>query len=393
VAHTTGHDSAVTRPAGVPSAWLRALVLPLIVLAWLAMLILALWILSHFTRTILIVVLAVVLAFAFTPLANLFGRRMPRALAIGLAYVLGLAIVFGFGAYIVATAIDQTANLVANLPGYTQQAQALLPEVDGLLTPLGFAQGWSSDLESQAVGQVQASAGAVAGDVLPRVAEFFGTIIDIVLVLILSVYLCSNGARIAQWLKTETPHGTTQDRARLMVLIVNRVIGGYIRGVLLLALLIGVLVGVGMAVLQVPYAVLLGVLAFFMEFVPVLGVFISGAAAVIIAIVNFRDLIHPTIVLAYFILVHVIEGDVIGPRIMGKAVGIHPATGLIALVAGTEVFGIWGALFAAPLAGLLQSIITAAWLEFRGASSQEVLQAAQETAEAAEDEVKERAPV
>jgi predicted PurR-regulated permease PerM len=382
-----------SRTVGLPTPWLRALVIPLIVLAWLAMIILALWILSHFTRTILIVVLAAVLAFAFTPLANLFGRWMPRALAIGIAYVLGLAVLFGFGAYVVATAVDQTANLLANLPGYAQQAQALLPVVDGLLTPLGFAPGWSSDLESQAVGQVQASAGAVAGDVLPRVAEFFGTIVDVVLVLILSVYLCSNGARIAQWLKTETPHGSTQDRARLLVVIVNRVIGGYVRGVLFLALLIGALVGVGMAVLQVPYAVLLGVLAFFMEFVPVLGVFISGAAAVFIAIVSFRDLLHPTLVLAYFIVVHIIEGDVIGPRIMGRAVGIHPATGLIALVAGTEVFGIWGALFAAPLAGLLQSVIMAAWLELRGASSQEVLQAAQETAEAAGEEAEQRARV
>ena len=67
---------------------------------------------------------------------------------------------------------------------------------------------------------------------------------------------------------------------------------------------------------------------------------------------------------------------------MGRAVGIHPATGLIALVAGTELFGIWGALFAAPLAGLLQSILVAAWIEFRGGDAQEVLQAA--TSEAAE---------
>ena len=154
------------------------------------------------------------------------------------------------------------------------------------------------------------------------------------------------------------------------------------RGVLVLALLIGVLVGAGLAVLGVPYAVLLGVLAFFMEFVPVLGVFISGAAAVLIAIVEFREPVRPLIVLGYFVFVHIIEGDVVGPRIMGRAVGIHPATGLIALVAGTELFGIWGALFAAPLAGLLQSILVAAWIEFRGGDAQEVLQAA--TSEAAQ---------
>jgi predicted PurR-regulated permease PerM len=211
-------------------------------------------------------------------------------------------------------------------------------------------------------------------------ADLFGTVIDLVLVFILSVYLAANGTRIAHWLKTETPTGTTRYRAQLLVAVVSRVVGGYIRGVLLLALLIGVLVGAGLAVLGVPYAVLLGVLAFFMEFIPVLGVFISGAAAVVIAIVHFQEVLRPLLVLAYFIIVHVIEGDVIGPRIMGKAVGIHPATGLIALVAGTELFGIWGALFAAPLAGLLQAVVTAAWLEFRGGKPHEILQAMTEEA-------------
>ena len=101
---------------------------------------------------------------------------MPRALAIGLAYVLGLAVVFGFGAYVVATAVDQTSNLVANLPAYAQQAGpgTSAPRSMACCLPLGLAPGWSADLESQAVGQVQASAGAVAGDVIPRVAEFFG---------------------------------------------------------------------------------------------------------------------------------------------------------------------------------------------------------------------------
>jgi predicted PurR-regulated permease PerM len=60
---------------------------------------------------------------------------------------------------------------------------------------------------------------------------------------------------------------------------------------------------------------------------------------------------------------------------MGKAVGIHPATALIGLVAGTEIFGIWGALFAAPLAGLLQAIGTAAWRESRGSDPPTVVQA------------------
>jgi predicted PurR-regulated permease PerM len=360
------------------------LLLPAIVLAWLALAVLAFWMLSHFAHTILIVVLAVILGFALTPLVNLFGRWTSRSLAITLAYVVGLGIVFGFGAYLIASTVAQVSTLIANLPQYSQEAQTLQPQVEGLLTPFGVQPGWLAALESQAVGEIQSFATALARDLLPQIAEFFGTVVDIVLVLILSVYLTANGQRIGEWLRTQSP-GTVRPRAQVLVAVVNRVIGGYIRGVLELALLIGFLVGIGLTILGVPYAVLLGVLAFFMEFVPVLGVFISGAAALLIAIVNFREVLRPLIVLIYFVVIHVIEGDVVGPRIMGRAVGIHPATGLIALVAGTEVFGIWGALFAAPLAGLIQSIVIAAWIEFRGGAPREVLEAAVgETTERAE---------
>ena len=138
---------------------------------------------------------------------------------------------------------------------------------------------------------------------------------------------------------------------------------GYVRGTLTLALLVGVLVGAGMGILGVRYALLLGILAFFMEFVPVLGVMISGAVCVALAL--FQGWLLAVIVIAYFVVVHVIEGDLVGPRIMGKAVGIHPAVALLALVAGTDLFGLWGALFGAPIAGLLQAIVLAAWKEVR----------------------------
>jgi predicted PurR-regulated permease PerM len=378
----------------VPTAWLRALLLPLIVLSWLALLLLALWVLGHFTRTILLVTLAAVLAFAFTPLARFFSRWAPRPLAIGLAYLLGLGVVFGCGAYIVATSLAQVTSLVSNLPQYATQAQALAPRLDDLLTPLGFVPGTAGDLQNQLLAQIQAAGTAVARDLIPQLAAFFGTIVDLILVLILSIYLCADGARIAHWLNTQTPGGRARARAQLLVAVVNRVVGGYIRGVLTLATLIGVMVGVGLALLGVPYAVLLGVLAFFMEFVPILGVFISGAASILITIAFYPEPLRPLIVLAYFVFVHVIEGDVVGPRIMGRAVGIHPATGLVALVAGTEMFGVWGALFAAPVAGLMQAILVAAWIEFRGGRPQDALEAiAAETAQAADEHLDSERPI
>lgn len=358
----------------VPRSWLRALVLPLIALTWLAVLVLIGWLLSHLTRTILLITLSGVLAFAFTPVANWLERWLPRAWSIAVAYFVGVSIVLGFGGYIIVTAVVQVVALVTDLPGYQQQAQNLFPQVAALLAPIGIGPDTLASLQQQAIATIEAAGTAIARESVGRIAEVFGSVVDFVLILILSVYMALDGSRLAHWLKTETPGRRTRARAQLLVALTSRVIGGYVRGVLTLAVLIGGLVGLGMGILGVPYAVLLGVLAFFMEFVPILGVFISGAASLVIALLYFREVLRPVLVLLYFVIVHIIEGDVVGPRIMGKAVGIHPATGLIALVAGTELFGVWGALFAAPVAGLLQAIAAAAWIELRAGAPRVIVE-------------------
>jgi predicted PurR-regulated permease PerM len=144
--------------------------------------------------------------------------------------------------------------------------------------------------------------------------------------------------------------------------------GGYIRGQLFMSTLIGFLVGVGMFALQVPYALLLGVLAFFLEFIPIIGTITSGAICVLIALPT-RGLFWAVIVLVYFIVVHIIEGDIVGPRVIGRVLGLHPIIAILALVVGSDLFGVVGALFAGPVAGTLQAIVVAAWSEWRLANS------------------------
>src|SRR6185437_2390356 len=70
-------------------------------------------------------------------------------------------------------------------------------------------------------------------------------------------------------------------------------------------------------------------------------------------------------VLIYFVIVHVVEGDILAPRIVGRAVGVHPAVSLFALLAGAELFGIWGAVLGSPLAGLIQAVLVTAWQDWR----------------------------
>jgi predicted PurR-regulated permease PerM len=356
----------------MPASWQRALWIPLIILAGLAVVGVVGWLLSHVTKTILVLVFSGIVAYALTPLVSLFSRWIPRGLAIALAYVLGISVVLGLGAIIVDTAANQVTTLVNNLPNYQHDLKRFEPQIVDALRPFGVTQAKINSAQNQLISYLQGVGTSVASDSLGILSGVVSTIIDIVLVLILSVYLTANGPAIAQRLRRETP-GSQRWRTTLLISIVNRVVGGYIRGTLTMAALIGVLVGGGMLVLNVPYAILLGLLAFFTEFIPIIGVIISGSVCVLVAFT--QGWILALVVLAYFVVVHVIEGDVVGPRVMGRAVGIHPATAIIALVAGTELFGFWGALFGAPLAGLLQAIGAAVWREVRGAKPQTVLKA------------------
>ena len=355
------------------SRLVRALLVPLIILAWLSVVLIAGWLLSHVLRALLILTLAVVISFAITPIVRLLSRRLPRALSIAAAYAAALVVVLAVLGLLVATAAAQIGQLVHNLPAYSKSAESLQPQLLRILAPFGMNETDLNSFRESAFGYLQGFGSRAAKDALEVVATFLNAVIDGVLVLMLSIYLTASGPRLVRWLREQAPVSQRR-RANLLFAIVNQVVGGYIRGTFTLAVLIGVLVGAGMGVLQVRYALLLGILAFFMEFVPILGVFISGAVCVLVAL--FNGWITALLVLGYFVVVHVIEGDLIGPRIMGKAVGIHPAVALLALVAGTELFGFWGALFGAPIAGLVQAIALAVYREIREVGAPELVETA-----------------
>ena len=323
----------------IPPSWQRALYIPLIILAWLVIIVIAGWLLSHIGRTILTLVLSGIVAFALTPLVSLLARRMPRGLAIAVSYVLGFVFIMGLGALLIVTAATQITTLVGNIPHYASEVQKFEPQAIRLLAPFGVTRANLASTEHQAVLYLQSIGTTAAKDSLTILSSIVSTLVNVVLIVILSVYLTANGPRIGQQLRRETP-GRQRWRTTMLISIVNQVVGGYIRGTLTLAALIGVLVGVGMLLLHVPYAVLLGVLSFFMEFIPLIGVLISGTVCVVIAL--FQGWQTALLVLGYFVIIHIIEGDVVGPRIMGQAIGIHPAMALLGLV-GQRVYSASGA--------------------------------------------------
>ncbi|MEO8955177.1 MAG: AI-2E family transporter [Ktedonobacteraceae bacterium] len=343
----------------VIAKWMRRIGLPLAILAWTGVALLILWAAGHIIQTLLLLTIAAVLAYALAPAVKFLERAMPRFLAILIVYLIVLGVISALLYLIVSTAIVQ----VSSLSSYVQFL--LTPSKSGQLTPLEQTLrsfGISQSQIDAARTQVVASIEGFAVSVVPLLTALVGTVLDVVLVAVLSIYLLADGSRISDWLRRNMPQ-QQQGRVRFLLDTLQRVVGGYIRGQLFLCGLVGVLVGIGMQIIGVPYALLLGVLAFILEFIPVLGTLVSGAICVLLALT--KGWIIALIVLAYFIIVHVIEGDVLGPRIVGKAIGLHPVVSIAALIAGAELFGIVGALFASPVAGVLQALLVAIWLEWR----------------------------
>ena len=361
--------------------WARRRDIPLAILAWTAVVAVVFWAAGHIVRSLLLLIIAALLAYALAPAVKFLQRFMPRILAILIVYLLVL------GALSLLIYLVMSTSIVQGLALARYIKQLLTPAANGQPTPLeqtlmsiGLSQAQIAAGREQIIQQIE----SIARSVIPILRSVFDFILDTIVVAVLSIYFLIDGARVASWIRANAP-ASQEQRVHFLLDTLERIVGGYIRGQLFLAFLIGILVGVGMVFVQPGYAVLLGVLAFVFAFVPVLGTFVSGATCVLLALP--RGWIWAVCVLGYFVLIHIFEGEVVGPRIVGKAIGLHPIVSLTALIAGAELFGIWGALFASPLAGILQAMLVAVWKEWRATHPEQFPEPQEEVYEVIEENV------
>jgi predicted PurR-regulated permease PerM len=347
-------------------SWINARDRGLAILIWLILTMAVFWLLSHVVNTLLLISLAAVLAYALTPAVKLLDRWIPRSIAVILVYILALSALAGLAYFVFSTAVNQFSAFAGQLPGLLKPSSLDNPSpIEQLLRPIGVTDDQFNQDRQQVINWATSNAGQIANQAVPILTGVASAIVDLILVIVLSIYLVIDGPRAIAWLRNSTP---VRQRSRTLFLLdtLGQTVGGYIRGELFMAVLLGVLVGGGMAVFGLRYALLLGVLAAIFEFVPILGTLASGATCVLIALLT-QGWIIAVAVLVYFIFVHILEGDIIGPRIIGRALGIHPVVAIGALLAGTEIFGLWGAIFAAPIAGLIQAVLVALWTQLHRA--------------------------
>lgn len=347
--------------------WTRRLIISLTILIWIIFAALFFWLIGHVIRTVILLAIGALIAYALAPVVRLLRRVMPRWLAILIVYLIIFTALGVFLFYVALTAVHQVGLLVRYVRELLRPGNGQLAPITALLNGFGI----STEQVRAAGQQVIAQLEGVIRNVVPFLRSFVDVILDILVVAILSIYFLIEGSRIAGWLRTRSPQ-PVRGRINFLLDLLQAIVGGYIRGQLILAVIIGVLVGGGMQLLGVPLALLLGVLAFLFEFAPIIGTIITGTISVLLALTN--GWVLALVVLVYFLFVHTIEAYIIGPRILGQSVKIHPIVALGAVIAGGELYGVLGVVFSSPLAGLLQAISTALWSEWRDAHQEQFVE-------------------
>jgi predicted PurR-regulated permease PerM len=338
--------------------WFRRLIIALTLLAWMAIGAMVISIIGHMLGTLILLIAAGLLAFIIYPIVLLLQRFMPRFLAIIFVYIVVLSALSFLMYNVVASVIQQFSEFVIYFQYLlSPQGQRQLQPFIETLNKLGVSQNQLTAFGEQIVNQLQ----GLITQIIPVLSGIIYVLISVVVTAVLSIYLLIDGGRIICWLRYKTPIDQ-RENINFLVTTVNRIVGGYFRGLLILAAIAGISTGIVLTLLGVPYAALLAVVVFVFLFIPVIGGVISGSLCIILSIP--QGWVTVLVVTIFEILLQqVLIGQVLTPRILGDAVKIHPIVAILALFAGTELLGmgLLGGFIAVPLAGILQALLIAFW--------------------------------
>jgi predicted PurR-regulated permease PerM len=339
---------------------MRRFLIVLTVLACIAIGAVALYAISLISEAVIILIVSALLAYLIYPLVQFLQRGLSRPLAVLIAYLGVASVIGGSLSLVVVPLLQQSSSLLHSLsfllsPEGVHHFQLLLAP----LAKLGISQEQIVQLENQVATQVQ---GAVAA-LPPFLLGTLNNLTTLVIVVTFSVYFVLDGSRIIGWLCLKTP-AAHRGTINFMVHVLDRSIGGYFRGLLLLAVIGSLSTGIGLTLLHVPYAALLGVLFFLLFFLPMIGGYVIGALCILAALS--QGWVTALIVAIFMgFLQGIVLGQILPPRVFRSSVGIHPIVALFALLAGGQLFGVLGGFLSVPVAGVLQEIIVAVWQRWK----------------------------
>ncbi len=347
--------------------WLAATAVATAVLIGAAVLVLwALgWLLNRLAAILIPLAVAGILAYLLEPVVAFMERHgLSRQRAIVWVFGLAAALVLMLLVTVVPRLVVETSLLVSRTPDYAEQArQAAQDWMQRSSLGLKAQAMWESETGDQFRDWLQQSlplAGQWLWERVGGVLAGFGMVFGLAFTPFYLFYFLLHKEAIEKAWTNYLPVQESKLKEEIVFVIraINDSLIVFFRGQVLVALCVGVLLTIGFSILGLNYAFLLGALAGILGIIPYLGALISLVPALALAGVQFRDWLHPAIVLGIFVVVQIIEGTFLSPRIIGQRVGMHPVTVILAVLVGTSLLGgIVGGILAIPLAAALRAVL------------------------------------
>ncbi len=334
--------------------WLDALLILATVVAFLVAIRLVWEIVVGFGDIILIFFLAWLIAFMIGPLAAGLARlipALPRAAAVLVVYVLIFVLLFGALFIIAGTLVDSINEFIASIPQIEQDLPKILAPIQQFLDTLGLQVNIQVQLGA-ILDLVRTNATDILGPLQQIAVAGIGVMGNILIIVILSLYIALDRTRILRFLMRLVP-ATYSEEAKLLQDSVYRSFGGFIRGQLLLGLTYGAVALATSIIFGLDFSVLTAVAAGLLMAIPFFGPFIAWAPPVLAAIASEQGAIIPVLIVmgaGWFVVMNILQ-----PRLMSGAVGLHPVVVLGAVLIGVKVAGVAGAIFGIPIAAIISS--------------------------------------
>jgi predicted PurR-regulated permease PerM len=334
---------------------------------------------------IFLVFLSIFFAYLIDPLVRVIRRPfkernleklMPRSLAIIISYVLVFT-VLGVGiAYLAPVVTEQAKDLTKNVPGYLDSGQSRLNELN---------QRFRVPEDTQK--QIKDKISTTIGDVGSYITTFLLTVISyapwLVLIPVLSFFFLKDINVFRLLFLRVFPSGRWRARAEMVLEDVNKTLRAYARAQLISCFLIGFTCTLGFYALGLNYALLLGILAGILEFVPLIGPLTVGITATIVASLSISP--KTGLYVAIFLIVlRILQDYVFYPRIVREGIHLHPLAIILCVLAGEQIAGIPGVFISIPLVALATVVyrhflehsgtkgVFAGWLEPKEVTIEEV---------------------
>ncbi|HYE15221.1 MAG TPA: AI-2E family transporter [Pyrinomonadaceae bacterium] len=332
------------------------------------------WVFYALTGVLLVVVLAIFFAYLIAPLVELvrrpfraFGHQLelPRPLAIAIIYV------FIFGSLTLCAWVllprlgNQMADLAKNTPDYLTSARARADSLNQVYRQLNLPPGVSRYANEQVDKTLKDIGNYVTSEGFGSAVHFLGYLPWLILVPILAFFFLKDADSFRRSALQMIPQGRLRWRGDEFFQDVNSTLAAYIRAQLIACLLIGTVCTVGFVIIDVRYALVLGVVAGVLEFIPLLGPLIVAILAG--AVAGFDSVGKIAAVIIFLGVLRIVHDYMIYPRIIGSGIHLHPLAVILAILSGHELAGVAGIFLAIPVIAVI-TVTYRHWLEHRGSS-------------------------